>query len=597
MSAEDINLEIFETNNNELTSDLQHLTGSTIMMVDDEPITMEVVQSFLEDFGYRNFVQIEHSSKAIAAIEEQNPDLLLLDLMMPEVPGFEVLSMVRQHPKFKHLPIIILTGSSDTENKLQALELGATDFLGKPVDQSELGLRVRNTLAAKAYQDQLAYYDPLTNLPNRKMFLEHFDRALKEAMRFKDYIALLNIELDNFDKINDTMGLDAGDEVLRQVARRIEEQVRNVDVLGFSVMEDDAQKNLFRIEGSVFSLFLDRINAAEGAALVAERIVSAIKKPLQIEGNEIYATASIGIATYPTESEDLTTLLRLASSAKDYVKNKSGNSFQFSSQEISTMYEKRLSIESSLRKALDREEFSLHYQPQVDITTGAINGVESLLRWQHNDKGFVSPAEFIPLAEETGLIIPIGEWILNKAISQISEWQQAGKSPISMSINLSPKQFQDPEFFNIAKRTIESGSIDPKLITLEITESLLMDDIDYTIKILNRFKDMGIKLSIDDFGTGYSSLSYLSKMPVDELKIDRSFIKDMDMSNSGDNQAIVSTIIYLAKSLGLTTVAEGVETEEHLNFLKSKKCHTYQGYLFSKPLTSTQLFELLPAMH
>ncbi|UCG11939.1 MAG: diguanylate cyclase, partial [Deltaproteobacteria bacterium] len=328
--------------------DLEQLLSATIMMVDDEPTTMEVVQAFLEDAGYCNFVLIEDSTQAIHALEETRPDILLLDLVMPEVSGFEILEAVRAHPKLEHLPIIILTSSSDAENKLLALDLGATDFLAKPVDPSELGLRVRNTLAAKAYVDQLAYYDPLTNLPNRHMFMERLEWALKWAKRYRKHLALLSIELDQFDKISDTVGLLAGDEVLCQFAHRIQSVIRSVDLLGHFEMEEDIDFNLFRFDGGVFSLLLHHPRRARSAALVAERILESIREPLTVEDTEIYFTASIGIATYPTENVDGVALVRLASSARDYAKDKGGDSLQFSSRKINTKHEKRLSLEARL---------------------------------------------------------------------------------------------------------------------------------------------------------------------------------------------------------------------------------------------------------
>jgi len=569
----------------------KHLMNATIMMVDDEMITMEVAQAFLEDAGYRNFVLVEKSGQAIKMLEETRPDVLLLDLVMPEVSGFDILSEVRMHQTLKHLPVIILTSSSDTESKLRALDLGASDFLAKPVDPSELGLRVRNTLAAKAYMDQLAYYDALTRLPNKYMFLEHFDWMLKKAKRYKEHLVLLNIVLDDFDRINATIGITAADIILRQVAGRIERVIRNIDVLGGDVGDKNAALNLFRTEGGAFSLLLDRIHEAKHIAPIAERLLQVIREPLNVENRDVFITASIGIAAFPTESDDCMTLVRLASSAKDYVKKRGGNSFQFSSSSINAMYEKRLSIESRLRRALERKELVLHYQPKVDIETGNIRGVEALVRWKSDDGGLVPPGDFIPLAEETGLIVPIGEWVLDEACRQVKTWHEAGCIPVTMSVNLSVKQFQEGESTAVVKRIIDSSGIDPRYLTLEITESLLIEDTDYKINILKGLKELGLKLSIDDFGTGYSSFSYLRRLPVDELKIDRSFI--MNLSDQDDSRAIVSSIIFLSHNLGLLTVAEGVETGEELDFLKKEHCTQYQGFYFSRPLPETELFKLI----
>lgn len=570
------------------------LQDASIMIVDDESITMDVVQAYLEEFGYRKFVQVENSWEAITILEDINPDILLLDLVMPEVSGFDILNLVRKHSKFRHLPVIILTASSDAESKLRALDLGATDFLAKPVDQSELGLRVRNTLAAKAYVDQLAYYDPLTNLPNKLMFQDRYEWALKKANRYDEKLALLNIAMDNFDKINATIGVGAGDEVLRQISQRIVDVVRNVDLVSRSIGNNKDPVNLFRVDGAVFSLLLDRIHSSESAALVAERIIKAIKEPVPFEDINIYPTTSIGIATFPDEGNDCATLQKLAASAKDYASDKGGNSFQFSSASINEIYEKRLYLESKLRKAIEKNQLILHYQPKVGLATGAIQGVEALLRWNDGENGLVPPNDFIPLTEDTGLIIPFGEWALKEACSQLVKWNEACKIPITMAVNLSVKQFADPDFFNSVKRIIDNSGVEPRLLKLEITESLLLDDLDIKINILCQLKALGVTLSIDDFGTGYSSLRYLTKLPVDELKIDRSFI--MNVTENSDSRAIVSSVIYLSHSLGLMTVAEGVETAEQLDFLKKEGCDQYQGFFFSRPLPSDELTRLLPDM-
>jgi diguanylate cyclase (GGDEF)-like protein len=439
--------------------------------------------------------------------------------------------------------------------------------------------------------DHLAYYHPLTKLPNRHLFMERLEWGLASARRNNENLALLSIELDKFDKISDTLGLLAGDDVLRQLTRRIKEVVRGVDLLGHFETDEYVPVNLFHFDGGVFTLLLQRLLNERNAALVAKRLLEAIRLPLLTQKTEIYLTASIGIATYPTEDVGSVSMLQLASSAKDYVKNNGGDSFQFSSRQINTQYQKRLSLEARLRKAIDRNELVLYYQPKLDVQTNTIAGVEALLRWQISDKALVPPNKFIPIAEETGLMVPIGEWVLGHACNQLAEWKQAGKAPIGMAVNLSAVQFQKQDMPAVFKRIIENSGIDPQLLTLEVTESMLLEDLESKIESMNRLKDLGLKLAIDDFGTGYSSLSYLKQLPLDELKIDRSFF--IDLFEDTKSRALLTSLLYLSRNLKLLTVAEGVETKEQLRFLQDEGCDQYQGFLFSPPVPSQKLFGML----
>ncbi len=568
----------------------KQLLDATIMMVDDEPLNMEVVKTFLEEIGYHKFVLVEKSTQALKILEETNPDILLLDLIMPDVSGFDILTAVRELRKYEFLPIIILTSSTDAESKLRALDLGATDFLSKPVDESELGLRVRNTLAAKAYQDQLAYYDPLTKLPNRELFLQRVEWSLTAGTRFKENFAILSIGVNNLSTINASSGPSSGDMVLMKISHRIKRMIRNVDVLTKETY-GNTEINLFRTEGSGFSLILNRIDNSENAALVTSRILEVMEKPFQIENTETFISTSIGVAMYPEDGSDATSLLHAAASARDYAKNKSSSMIQFASDAINRAYKQRLSLESRLRNALEREEFVLHYQPKVDITSSTMCGAEVLLRWRTEENKLISPDIFIPIAEETGFIIPIGKWIITEACRMLNKWNEKSREPFSLNINISVKQLSSEDFLSDILRIISQSHIDPSLLTVEITESLLIENIETKITILQKLKDMGLKISIDDFGTGYSSFNYLRRLPVDELKIDGSFISDL--TENDNSHAIISSILYLSRSLGLNTVAEGVETEEQLKLLQMEQCNQYQGFLFSKPLPESELSGLL----
>ncbi len=572
------------------TGDLVKLKHSSIMIVDDEPINIDVVQAFLEEDGYTDFVTVEDSRKVLETLEQKAPDLLLLDLMMPHISGFEILQLIRSQDKFKFLPVIILTAATDTANKLRALELGATDFLAKPLDQSELSLRVRNTLAAKAYQDQLAYYDPITRLPNRQLFQEELSWALENNNHYHEQVVLLSIEIDSFASVKDTVGVDAGDRALQVIAQRIELVVRNSDIIGDAGIAANVKLRLFHFGSYAFAVLLSRIADAESAAPVADRILEEIRLPIKIGTRELGFTASIGIASYPNDSHEATDLMRLASRAMDYVKQRGGNQLQFSSSAISSMYEKHMKLETDLRQALKNQEFLLYYQPQIDLDSGVVTGAEALLRWD-SPEGFIPPNDFIPLAEKTGLILPIGEWALTEACRQLKEWQQLEIGPLYLSCNISVKHLSDDQFIHKVKNIIDASGIDPQFLTLELTESVLIEDVEEKIELLVQLKELGVKLSIDDFGTGYSSFSYLRKLPIDELKIDRSFV--MEITTHSASRAIVSTIVYLAKNLNLLTVAEGIEKLEELKFMRKHGCKLFQGFYCSPAVPNDQFLALL----
>lgn len=570
---------------------IMHHLAAKILVIDDVALNLSIVADMLADNGYSNVVTLQNAADAFDLIDAERPELIILDLMMPVVSGFDILTQLRQHPKHKHLPVIILTAATDNENKLKALALGATDFLSKPFDKLELCMRVRNMLYARAYQNQLAYYDALTLLPNKQMFLDDLEWIINSAKRHQERLALLNIEIDNFDNINNTIGINAGDSVLRLVTARIQNVIRDSDLLVHLVGQDSGGVKLFHLERNIFSLLLDRVKDTESVVLVAKRINSEIRATMHVEGNDYYVSASIGIALFPNDGDDLSSLLRLAASAKDFVKRQGGNGFQFSSQEINIQYEQRLALDASLRQGLANNEFVLHYQPKVDFLSGKVTGAEALIRWQPNGKELVLPDQFLPHAEESGLIVPLGTWGLRESCRQLREWH-ARNCKISLAVNLSAKQLADKNFFNLVREIITETGVDSNYLTFELTESFLISDIEEKIKLFNRLRsELGIKLSIDDFGTGYSSLSYLRRIPLDELKIDRSFI--MDVTQNDSSRAIVSTIIHLAKSLNLATVAEGVELNSEHDFLHQLDCTQFQGFLFSKAIPAVQLSQML----
>ena len=568
------------------------LKTSTIMLVDDEPVMLEIVQALLEEEGYRHFVAVEDSTQAVAKLVDANPDMLLLDLDMPQVDGFQVLQCVRELDDFAHLPIIILTASENPDNKLKALELGATDFLSKPVDPSELALRVRNTLSAKAYQDHLAYYDNLTGLPNRLLFIDQLDKGIFQAKRDDRSLVLLDIGLDHFRNINESLGVHCGDQILQTVASRLTRVLRGSDLVG----RGDAKvqiESTARTGGDEFSVVLYGAKSVENASIVSRRVLEAIKQPFSLEGNDVHLTASIGIAVAPDDGDDADTLFKHAVSAKDFAKKQGKDRYQFYSSEMEAHSRALMQTASDLRTALEKNQFELYYQPQVDAASGRVIGMESLIRWFHPDRGLVSPMEFIPVAEEMGLIVPIGEWVLHQACHRASEWNAAGHKDLKVSVNVSANQFKDPGFKASIVSALLSSSLAPRNLLLEITESMLMGDIDQLADLLREIKSLGVSFSLDDFGTGYSSLSYLKKFPISELKIDRSFLLEVPANN--DDNSIVRAIIAMAHSLGQVVVAEGVEEIEQLEFLRQHDCDIIQGYYYSKPLSQPEFSDYLAA--
>lgn len=559
---------------------LQTLTNARVMIVDDEPIMIDVVQIFLEDAGYSHFITTDDSLQAMDLMLNQRPDLLLLDLIMPGKSGFELLAEIRSNPLLRYMPVIVLTAASDAETKLQALELGATDFLSKPVDSSELCLRIRNTLAFKAYLDQLAYSDSLTGLPNRQQFLERLAWTLKLARRHNKQFALIQIGVDRFKQINDSLGHEVGDAVLKAVSKRLSTSLRDSDMLSMLVDREDAI-NLSRLSGDEFMVLISDIGVSDNTSYIGRRLLEAFKLPFLVDTHELFLSISLGIALFPQDGQQGDELLSNAGVALTTAKQQGGDAYAFYSAETNARLFERLRMETALRKSIDQQALDVHYQPKVDAHTGLIIGCEALVRWNHPELGQVSPAQFVPLAEETGLIMAVGEFVLLRACQDAVQWQQAGHN-LPVSVNVSSIQFRRSDIVTIIQAALESSGLMACNLMIELTESLLMENAQANIEMLNRIKQLGVRLSMDDFGTGYSSLSYLKRFPLDELKIDQVFIRELP--NDRENAAIVVAVVGMAHGLGLKVTAEGVEAREQLKFLQLHNCDRIQGYFFSRPL-------------
>jgi diguanylate cyclase (GGDEF)-like protein len=571
-----------------------NLPGFTVMMVDDDPIMLEIVQTFLEEAGYNNFVTTNDPTTAVALAREHRPDVILLDLMMPGITGFDILQVVREDEALRYTPVIILTAESDAPAKLKALELGATDFLLKPVDASELKLRLRNVLAFKAYQDRLADFDALTGLPNRNKFRAELEDMIAGTQNASRACAVLQIDLDRFKQINDTLGHRAGDKLLCMVSAMLQRLFNEIGADLRKSRDATASIPLSRIAGNSFVALvpaLHNLEKVDAATSVARRILNAFAEPFHIDGQDLFVTCSIGIAMSPSDGSDAETLLKHAEMAMYRAKQRGRKQHAFFSSEMNAHALERLTLENQLRRAVEREEFVLYYQPKVDVVARRISGVEALVRWKHPELGIIAPDKFIPIAEENGLIVEIGQWVLRTACNQIRAWTAAGVPPITVAVNVSSAQFRQGRVWHAVRGALAHSSLPPQSLTLELTESMLIDNQSETIEMLYELKDMGVRLSVDDFGTGYSSLTYLSRFPLDELKIDRSFLKGLPEER--ESIAIVSAIIALARALGLKVVAEGVETHEQLAFLHSRKCSEFQGYLCSRPVPPEPLLNLL----
>lgn len=431
---------------------------------------------------------------------------------------------------------------------------------------------MRRTLVKAEYDlNYLAMFDPVTNLPNRNALNARITQAVARAERVNSGLAVLFLDLDNFKIINDTLGHDAGDELLHQVAARLSSAIRSADTV-------------FRLGGDEFTVLIEDIPESSAAGVIATTLINALQLPFNLINREVYITTSIGISHYPEDSHHFKTLLKNADTAMYHAKSRGKNNFQFFSAEMNSKAQKRLEVETSLRRALENNEFETFYQPQVDQRTGEVVGMEALMRWRHPERGLVSPAEFIPIAEETGLIVPMGAWILKQSCLQCREWHAAGFPDLKIAVNLSGKQFNQENLAAQIAQILQETQFDPAYLELEITESAIMETSNHAIDILNQLRQMGLSLSIDDFGTGYSSMNYLKRFPISKLKIDRSFV--MDIPHDTEDGAITEAIIALAKALDIAVVAEGVETAEQAEFLSQRECHLVQGFYYSKPMPS-----------
>lgn len=436
---------------------------------------------------------------------------------------------------------------------------------------------------------RLAYFDSLTGLPNRQFFLERLTREVHNAAKQAKRLAILFMDLDGFKGVNDTMGHNSGDLVLQWASDRLRRCVRPSDLVS-RVESTGSEIEFARLGGDEFTAIIPDISLAEDALRVAHRIREQMRRPFVLDGREFVLTASIGIALYPDDGQDAASLLKHADTAMYHAKDKGRDNCQFYSASLTERAQKRLTLENNLRHALEHEEFSLVYQPQFDTVSGGIHSVEALIRWNHPRDGTISPMDFIPLAEENGLIVPIGEWVLRRACTDAARWVKE-RGPLAVAVNLSPMQFKDPNLVATVFAILDETGLDPRLLELEVTESAVMEDSETTLATLEALSIRGVQIALDDFGTGYSSMNYLKRMPLNNLKVDQSFVQGLP--HDRDNHAIVRAILSLAKNLGFSVTAEGVETLEQVEVLRGMSCDMLQGYYFSRPVPASEIPQLV----
>jgi diguanylate cyclase (GGDEF)-like protein len=574
-------------------------TTTKILVADDDPDALMVMSATLEAAGFLVSTAAD-GADALRQFRAAPYDLVMLDVDMPGLSGYQVCAALRLEAG-QLLPIVMVTGMDDVQSVDAAYRAGATDFIAKPISWALIAHRVRYLLrgyqivldlkAAEERIRRLAYFDTLTGLPNREHFRRRLARALDTAKPLARPFALLCIDLDNFKRINDTLGHSVGDELLRMMALRLRDALRSTDAVRRASPMAADDEDLSRLGGDEFMVLLPEIADSDQAGLVAERIVRTITQPMLLAQHEVLVTPSIGIAMYPADGADHETLVRNADLAMYFAKRQGPGTFAFFDAAMNTGALKRLTIEAKLRGAIAGNELTLQYQPQFDLGNGIISSMEALLRWNNAELGSVPPAEFIPVAEETGLILPIGEWVLRTACAQAKMWHDEGLPLARVAVNVSGLQLSQRGFPDLVRAVLRDTGCPAKLVELEITESVLMQNETWTVKVLKELKEIGIEIAIDDFGTGYSSFSRLREFPIDRLKIDRSFVKNVH--SSGEDHAIASAIIAMAKTLHLEVVAEGVEELAQLMILQDERCTLAQGFLLSRPLPAADALLLL----
>ncbi len=593
-----------------------------ILIIDDMPDNLRVLSSLLQRKGYQ-VRQAQNWQMVLSACQHLLPDLILLDIMMPDVDGYEICQRLKAWDLTAHTPVIFISALDDVFDKVKAFKVGGVDYITKPFALEEVLVRVQNHLELRAAQVEIlklnteletrvqertqalenaltklknvvysrhelqnklletVLHDSLTGLPNRVLFIKRLENALKRSKQETNYqFAVLFLDCDRFKVVNDSLGHLVGDELLIAIARRLQESLNSFDTLS-------------RLGGDEFGILIENITDRTMAMKIAERIIHKLSIVFKLSRHEVFMSASIGINWGNKNYEKPEYLLRDADTAMYRAKALGRARYHVFNPVMYQEAMQVLELENDLRRAVERQDFIVLYQPIISLGTGKISGVEALVRWQHPTRGMISPIEFIPVAEETGLISPINTWVLSTACKTLCTWQNNSEisSSLNMSVNLSAKLFSDHNLVYIIEKIINENNINPESLEIEITESAIMENSAAVKRILNQIKELKIKLVMDDFGTGYSSLSYLHSFPFHALKIDKSFVKRMQEKE--ESMALVPAMINIAHSMGMTAIAEGVETPEQLAQLRNLNCDFAQGYLFSRAIPQESLSELI----
>jgi len=564
-----------ETINTGVGKNIEFEQTPVVLIADDDPSIRLVLRHTMERSGY-HVIEVGNGEEAVQAAIRQIPDLVIMDAVMPVMDGFRATEEIKKLTKCEATPILMATSLDDDQSIARAFEVGASDYITKPFNWSVLKHRtIRMLFAADAERKirHIAYHDALTGLPNRMLFMDRIDQAISRAQRENGHFALLFIDIDHFKIINDSMGHEAGDQLLNTVSQRLSEILRKTDTVA-------------RLGGDEFTIIIEELEEVESVASVAKNILASLDEPVEINKKEVHISGSIGIALYPQDGETFGTLLKNSDTAMNRAKEMGRQSFQFYAEEMSKKAMQRLDMENQFRNALKNEEFIVNYQPKINLASGQCQGLEALVRWQHPDKGLLTPSEFMPLAEETGLILQLDEWVIYNACRQFNKWLAAGYRIDKLSVNVSASHFKEEGLLDFCKKIITDTKILPEHLEIELTEFALVENYSPAKDMLNEIHEMGIQIALDDFGTGYASMSYLKEFPFDTVKIDRSFVQDLP--DGQESASIVKAMIQLAIALKLNVVAEGVETEQQKYFLANNGCTYAQGYLWSKPVRAEE---------